>query len=259
MELDWATVNNSIDMRHTKTKSTFRFIFAFLLITMISCRCFGQHYGQNLNFTAFDTNGPMGKCLFPINEKGEDEIKEVILFQGKTADEISEQVKKWAYEIKDTYNLKIDDKDRYMGVDLVAFRGSVKLGLSVLSIDYAFAHIGDFARYASEIKFCCRVEIKDGKCRCIFNNFMTDRRTIPGEGKSNGPENRLHWQRVNSLVKERDELIGGKVVIPKRKQAEVDAYNEQIRLEEETYQLEYNVFANMINDLKGIFTNSYDF
>ena len=132
-----------------------------------------------------------------------------------------------------------------MGVDLVAFRGSVKLGLSVLSIDYAFAHIGDFARYASEIKFCCRVEIKDGKCRCIFNNFMTDRRTIPGEGKSNGPENRLHWQRVNS--------------IPKRKQAEVDAYNEQIRLEEETYQLEYNVFANMINDLKGIFTNSYDF
>lgn len=100
----------------------------------------------------------MGKCLFPINEKGEDEIKEVILFPGKTADEISEQVKKWAYEIKDTYNLKIDDKDRYMGVDLVAFRGSVKLGLSVLSIDYAFAHIGDFARYASEIKFCCRVE-----------------------------------------------------------------------------------------------------
>lgn len=33
-----------------------------------------QQYGQNLKYYAFDTNGPMGKCLFPINDKGEDEI-----------------------------------------------------------------------------------------------------------------------------------------------------------------------------------------
>lgn len=117
-----AIVNNYRDMRkrkqkmreklakvqsHTKIKSIIRFILVFLPITMISCRCFGQHYGQNLNFSAFDTNGPMGKCLFPINENGEDEIKEVILFPGRTPDEISERIKKWAYEIKDNYNLKI--------------------------------------------------------------------------------------------------------------------------------------------------------
>ncbi len=213
-----------------------------------------------MQYYAFDTNGPMGQCLFPINEKGEDEIKEVIVFPGKTANEISEQVQKWAYEITDKYNLKIDDgKDRYMGTDLVAFRGEVKLGLSVLSVDYGWAHIGDFARYASEIKFRCRVEIKDGKCRCIFNHFMTDRRTIRGEAKSNGPENRLHWQRVNSLTKERDEVIGGKTKLSKSKQEEVDAYNEQIRFEEATYQLEYKVFADMLTDLKGIFTGNYDF
>lgn len=237
--------------------------FRLLLISFTLFVCpfigFGQQYGQNLQFTAFDTNGPMGECLFPINEKGEDEIKEVILFPGKTAEEISEQVQKWVYEITDRYHLRIDDKDRYMGTDLVAFRGNVKLGLSVLSIDNAFAHIGDIARYASEIKFCCRVEIKNEKCRCIFNNFWTDRRTIRGEGKSNGPENRLHWQRVNSLTKERDALIGGKVKLSKKTQEEVDAYNEQIRFEEETYRMEYNVFSNMLNDLKGIFIDNYDF
>lgn len=232
-----------------------------LLLLIMSPLCsYGQQSGQNLQYYAFDTNGPMGKCLFPINENGEDEIKEVIEFPNKTADEISEQVKKWAYEITDKYNLKINnDKDRYMGSDLVAFRGEVKLGLSTLSVDYGWVHIGDFARYASEIKFSCNVYIKDGKCQCIFNKFMTDRRTIRGEGKSNGPENRLHWQRVNSLTKERDKLIGGKTKLSKSKQEEVDAYNEQIRFEEATYQLEYNVFANMLNDLKGIFTKGYDF
>ena len=91
--------------------------FRLLLISFTLFVCpfigFGQQYGQNLQFTAFDTNGPMGECLFPINEKGEDEIKEVILFPGKTAEEISEQVQKWAYEITDRYHLRIDDKDRY--------------------------------------------------------------------------------------------------------------------------------------------------
>ena len=238
----------------------------FLIITLaIAAMAFsqaqanGQNYGQNLKFTAFDTNGPMGDCLFPMNENGEAEIKEVVVFDGKTAEEISEKAQKWAYEVTDKYGLEIEDKDRYMGTDLVAFRGSVKVGLSVLSVSAGWAHIGDFSRCASEIEFRCRVEIKDGRCRVIFTDFWTDRRTIHGEGKSNGPENLLHWQRVNSLTKERDELIGGKTNLSKSKQDEVDAYNEQIRFENETYKLEYGVFCNMLDDLKNIFTVQYDF
>ena len=69
----------------------------------------------------------------------------------------------------------------------------------------------------------------------------------------------MHWQRVNSLTKERDALIGGKVKLSKKTQEEVDAYNEEIRFEEETYRMEYNVFSNMLNDLKGIFIDNYDF
>lgn len=232
----------------------------FVFVLSFSCiNSFGQEYGQNIAYSAFDTNGPMGKCLFPVNEKGEDEIKEVINFPGKSAKEISEKVQQWMYEITDKYNLKINGNDRFCGTDLVAFRGTVRLGLNVLSVNYGFVHIGDFARYASEIKFSCRVEIKDNKCRCIFNKFLTDRRTIRGEGKSNGPENMLHWQRVNSLTKERDEIIDGKTNLSKSKQEEVDIYNEQIRFEEETYKLEYKTFCDMLDSLKNIYNNKYDF
>lgn len=236
-----------------------KFAFVIILSFVSSLGSLAQQYGQNINFYAFDTNGPMGTCLFPINDKGEDEIKEVIEFPGKSAKEISEKVQQWMYEITDKYDLKIENNDRFCGKDLVAFRGTVKLGLSVLNVDYGFAHIGDFARYASEIKFSCRVEIKDGKCRCIFSKFMTDRRTIRGEGKSNGPENRLHWQRVNSLVKERDEILVGTVKLTKRKQEEIDTLNEQIRLEEETYKLEYKTFCDMLDALKNVFVDKNDF
>lgn len=88
---------------------------------------------------------------------------------------------------------------------------------------------------------------------------MTDRRTIRGEGKSNGPENRLHWQRVNSLVKERDEILVGTVKLSKRKQEEIDTLNEQIRLEEETYKLEYKTFCDMLDALKNVFVDKNDF
>ncbi len=237
--------------------SKLKYAFLVFALNTYSLVSFGQEYGQNIAFSAFDTNGPMGECLFPINEKGEDEIKVVIDFPGKSAKEISEKVQQWMYEMTDKYNLKIEDK--YCGTDLVAFRGNVKMGLNVLSVTYGFAHIGDFARYASEIKFSCRVEIKDNKCRCIFNKFLTDRRTLRGDSKSNGPENMLHWQRVNSLTKERDDVIDGKTTLSKSKQEEVDAYNQQLRIEEETYKLEYKTFCDMVNSLKSIFDDKYDF
>lgn len=236
-----------------------KIVWLVLLSLVPFSNSIAQQYGQNINYYAFDTNGPMGECLFPINDKGEDEIKKVIEYPGKSAKEISEKVQQWMYEITDKYNLKIENNDRFCGTDLVAFRGTVKLGLSVLSVSYGFAHIGNFARYASEIKFSCRVEIKDGKCRCIFNKFMTDRRTIRGEGKSNGPENRLHWQRMNSLIAERDDIIDGKTNLSKSKQEEVDALNEQIRFEEETYKLEYKTFCDMLDALKNVFVDKYDF
>lgn len=235
-----------------------KIVWIVLLSLIPFSNAVAQQYGQNLKYYAFDTNGPMGKCLFPINDKGEDEIKEVIEYPGMSAKQISEKVQQWMYEITDKYDLKIENNDRFCGTDLVAFRSTVRLGLSVSSVNYVFAHIGDFARYASEIKFSCRVEIKDGKCRCIFYKFMTDRRTIRGEGKSNGPENRLHWQRVNSLVKELNDIVAGTEHSRKKKQ-EADILKEQIRLEEETYKLEYKTFCDMLDALKNVFVDKYDF
>lgn len=54
----------------------------------------------------------------------------------------------------------------------------------------------------SVVDFKMVIDFRDGKYRFTLTHFHTDRWRIKGEGEDQGPSNRLHWQRVNSINKD---------------------------------------------------------
>ena len=92
------------------------------------------------------------------------------------------------------------------------------------------------------------IEIRKEKYRYTLNNFFTQHRRIPGDGKSDGPSNMIHWQRVNSLTKEMP--AKGKM---REKQQQM------IEDEKVTYQAEYNAVQDILNGIKTFAVINDDF
>lgn len=195
-----------------------------IMLISLPQMCPAQGRG-NLNYTAFDTNGPKGECLFPEDEYGNAIMTGVVECPGFTKEQLNECVQKWLHITADKNEMSISDV--FCCPSLVMFSAKVPIGTNILKLGFIYT----LARYESEVSFSCSVEIKDGKFRYTLHKFWTDRRTIRGEGKSNGPSNLLHWQRVNSLTKE-DKL-------------------DQVKREEETYNAEFATIQSIIEDLKN--------
>ena len=66
---------------------------------------------------------------------------------------------------------------------------------------------------------------------------------IRGEAKSEGPSNLIHWQRLNSLKKERAET---------KKKSEIEEYDHQIAFEEASYQAEYDAVQMVIKGIREL-------
>lgn len=202
-------------------------------------------YTQNHNWVAFDTNGPMGECLFPQNEQGEIIYTEVIPCS-MSSDSIMGLAKEFIYDISKRY--KADCKIELEGLTKLGCKIEIPVGKNYFSVGvWGTGNIGTWERPQSEIKFNLVIDIREGKYRYTLNNFYTERRRIPGEGKSDGPSNIIHWQRVNSLTKE----------MP-RKESERAEYERMIELEKAIYQAEYNAVQDVIKGLQT-FTQIEDF
>lgn len=199
-------------------------------------------FGQQISFTAFDTNGPKGECLFEENENGE------IVYTGVvetpfSADTVLGLAREYLYLIEKKYKANVSD--RFEGVTKVACDVELPVGIRYVDVPWA----GLIEKPAATVKFNMVIDIRPGKYRYTLTNFWTDRWRIKGEGKDNGPSNMIHWQRVNSLNK----------LYKRALNKEVSIYGPMIEAEEESYKAEYAAVMNFIEGLKTFATISDDF
>lgn len=213
-----------------------------ILITLLLTAIPFTLLGQQVAFTAFDTNGPMGEILFDQNENGE------IVYSGVvqttySADTVLGLAREYLYTIEKKYNARISD--RLEGVTKVAC--DVEFPVGVRYIDASW--VGVFAKAAATVQFNLVIDIRPGKYRYTLSDFVTDRWRIPGEGKDKGQSNIIHWQRVNSLQKE----------LEKAKKKNKEELVIMIEKEKASYEGEYKAVMDFIEGLKTFAVISDDF
>lgn len=210
------------------------------LLTFISLISFTAG-AQNLMNVAFDTNGPVGECLFPEEYK-------VVVNTEYSADTIMGLAKEFLYSISKKYNASTSNE--LEGITKLACDLELKVGEKYISVGVwnSDNNIGTWKKAASTISFSLMIEIRDKKYRYTITDFETDRYRIPGEGKDRGPSNLIHWQRVNSLTKE----------MPKRGSKRKE-YENMIAYEKALYQGEYNAVQDVIKGLENLTVSNDDF
>jgi len=183
-------------------------------------------------FQAFDTNGPMGECLFPTNNQYQETFE-----CDKTKSEIIEGVENCFTNLITSANFKC--KINNVNNTGSIYTCNIQIYLGDVCVEVPF--VGYINKQFSELEYDIKVEAKDNKYRVSFYNFHTDRMTLRGDAKSNGQSNLIHWQRINSLSKERAKTSR------KKKIAE---YDEMIAREEEYYKLEWQSVLKVMDALK---------
>lgn len=219
-----------------KVRDMRKLLFIALLLFAVATNA------QNLDHVAFDTNGPMGECLFPQDENGNITFSDIVECE-YSADTIMGLAKEFVYAIQKKYSAKVTNV--LEGITKVACDIELKIGKNYISVGY----VGTWERPASTIKFNLVIDIRKGKYRYTLSEFNTDRRRIPGEGKDQGPSNMIHWQRVNSLTKE----------MAKAKSKDKARYQEMIDFEKVLYNAEYTAIQDVISGLKKMTVIEDDF
>ena len=220
------------------------FIVSFLMSSILS-----PSIAQNLQHVATNTNGSLGNCLFPQDENGNVVYSgdvEVCTAQADVMDMIMEF---WAMKKLD-YNLNLEQKVKTSKT--VAYRVECPLGKQYFGIEVFGSPVFSRYRDASNISFDCKIQVYDGGFKYTFNNFWTKRNMLKGESKNDGYPNIIHWQRVNSLTKERDNFLKDKDPNDRANKEILYDYDYQIKYENSLYKMEYNVVDNIIKDLIDI-------
>lgn len=202
---------------------------------------------HNLNHVSFDTNGPMGICLFPQNDFGDIVYRDVIQ-SDLSADRISDLAIEFVNSIPKLYRAEISDK--LEGKTKVGCEVEMKVGKRYVSVGiFGNDNIGTWEKAASTVKFNLMIEIRNNKYRYTLHSFTTDRYRIPGEGKDKGPSNMIHWQRVNSLQMEMNDA----------RRSKKSEFQAMIDYENELYQEEYNAVKNFLSGVTSFAQNDDDF
>ena len=195
---------------------------------------------QYMKDVSFDTNGPVGECLFP-------EKYQAVINTDVSADTIMGLAKEFLYSISKKY--KANTYNEMEGITKVACDLELKVGKKHFILEGPpIPSTITWDKAPSTISFSLLIEIRNKKYRYTLSNFFTDRYRIPGEGKDKGPSNLIHWQRVNSLTKE----------MP-RKGSKREEYENLISFEKEMYQAEYNAVQDVIKGLENFTKISDDF
>lgn len=207
--------------------------------------------GQN----TFPTNGPVGECLFPQQANGEAACCETIECD-LTREDIAEHCRQIVYDMEQHYGIGVHD--RFENSNKIEFVVEIPVGEEYKTMDTSrgFCDMlrGTFSRderVQSKIIFRTMIEYKDGKYKYTLFDFYTKRRMIHGEGKNDGPSNLIHWQRVNSLTKERQAFIDSHNMKRAANREKLEAeYDSVIRSEQEQYLAEYNAVQMFVSTLR---------
>lgn len=199
-------------------------ILSLLALIVMPLVCFGQS-GRDAKF---DTNGPIGAVLFPEDENGDVVITEVITagFKADTLKALAIEFLKGTDRSEDMNVSKIDE-----GLTKITADVEVREGTRIVELPAG----PGIEKAKSTVDFKLVIDFRDGKYRYTLTNFHTDRWRIKGDGEDQGPSNRLHYQRVNSINKD-----------IKRKNTRAEMLAE----EEEAYQEEYKMVMKFVECLR---------
>ena len=193
--------------------------------------------GNAQSLQTFDTNGPVGECLFNQDEDG-NIVYTGIVKSTYGADTLIGLAEEFIYKVdKEIGRSKISNK--FTGMTFVACDMEIDVGTRKFDLDIPLTWTVSWQKAASTIKFHLVIDARDGKYRYTLSDFITDRGRIPGEAKDTGPSNLLHWQRLNSLNKQLDRS---------RDKEEIE---KMIENEKVTYQLEYETIQYLIKKLEN--------
>lgn len=237
-----------MSMKSTSFISGKKLLMATVLIVLSSSNLFAQY--KWIEFTAdhiaYDANGPIGDCLFPMDDEGKITLQEIV----KT------EISKDSTTLFVTEFLKNKDIEDGVSVSTpvsssvnsnITCDVEMNVGKELFEVPYA----GMMERHVSQISFKVLVEVKEGRFRYTLTDFYTNRRTIHGEAKSEGPSNLIHWQRVNSLTNERDEYDYRHKRKSKRVKQNLKEWDDQIAKEIKSYEGEYDAVQSFISDLEN--------
>lgn len=228
---------------------------ALLFIVFGTAPLFSQSVFSPL-FRAEDTNGPMGDCLFPMDENGK------IIYQG--VDSVHQFSKENLQSMFDEFMQYLGKENDY-DIREIEKGKSYDINISVGKIDVNVGFV-QWERDMSTVRCHVKLQCKDGRYKYTVNPYETNRWTIRGEGKSDGHPNVIHWQRVNSLTKEQIEFANTHNLKREKYQKEYEEYDTKIAAEHYSYQAEYeavlllvNHVSNYCEELKAIIDSEEDF
>lgn len=225
-------------------KKTFVLLFVFFA-TLSASLC-----AQSSMHTIYDTDEPLGECLFPMDENGNIEISDIVNLNDAKAEDIKNAIHAYIedYIIKN----EIDKKQALDEPLILTYKLEYPIGKEEIQFTVWGAPVFSFQRDVSKITFMVKIQVREGKFKYSLSDFWTSRRMIHGEGKNNGPSNIIHWQRVHSLTKERDDYARKHNPEKRNTQETLYDYNKQIQYEHHQYQMEYNAVMDFIAGLQNI-------
>lgn len=209
---------------------------------------------QNTLYYAWSANGNIGKKLFP--EVNNEVVISNIINTDCTPEEILESVEDLIgyINLKKNRSLELVSKSKSRAV----YSGEFSFGTQNWGMDFWGSPLFSVNRSATKVKFILNIEAIQGKFKYSLTDFETNRNTIKGEAKNDGQPNMIHWQRVNSLTKERDQYKADHPNDRKTKEVIYD-YNAQIKYEHYLYGNEFFMIDRFAKLLDNLNCNSTDF
>lgn len=208
-----------------------------------------QLSSQNLLHYAISTNGEKGECLFPEDASGNVFFSSIIDVP-YPADSIM--------LVADDYIIAQNVSDKCI-VERISnssrtstYNVQLNIGKQTWGMELWGSPLFVVKRDASHVKFKCIVEVRDGKYKYSLIDFETNRNTIRGEGKNDGQPNIIHWQRINSLTKEKNTYATSHDISKRNVKEVLFDYNSQIAYEVYLYQAEYEATKQFENGLRNL-------
>lgn len=209
----------------------------------------GYISSQNLLHYAISTNGEKGECLFPEDDNGDVCFSDIIEVP-YSADTIMTAAND--YITSRSVSEKCVVKCLSNSPRASTYSVQLNIGKQAWGFDFWGSPLFVRVKDASHVKFNCIIEARQGKYKYSLINFETNRNTIRGEAKNDGQPNIIHWQRVNSLTKERDAFVASHNIEKRSVKEDLFDYNSQIAYEACLYQAEYEATKDFEEGLRKL-------
>ena len=105
---------------------------------------------QSITHKAFDTNGPVGECLFPEDAEGNIVYSDIIQC-GLSADTIKGLFREWLYTLKQEQRADIDEE--LDGVTKMVCEIELPIGKEFYKMSVPYGEIATFERHTSQVTF----------------------------------------------------------------------------------------------------------